>query len=263
MASSYPAATKSFTTKLPNDTIASAHMNAVQDEIVALENALRTGLEHDLKFTDATYDLGKSGATRPRDLFLSRNADIGGDVSVVGNLTVAAMAATLIFTSDATFDLGAPGAHRPRDLHLSRDLLVGDQIFERGRSVALGEWTTPTFAAGDFTTDAGTWGVAAATTFQYTLVGLTMTLNFNVTGTTTGAPTNLRLLLPASKATAARIIVPVFYTDAGGAVTAGYADLNPAVSSGTLLQIFKTTGAAFSAGAGTAVFGSVTFAVSS
>lgn len=32
----------------------------------------------DLKFTDATYDIGKTGATRPRDLFISRNATIGG-----------------------------------------------------------------------------------------------------------------------------------------------------------------------------------------
>jgi hypothetical protein len=32
----------------------------------------------DLKFTDATYDIGKSGATRPRDGFFSRNLVVGG-----------------------------------------------------------------------------------------------------------------------------------------------------------------------------------------
>jgi hypothetical protein len=32
----------------------------------------------DLKFIDATYDIGKSGATRPRDGFFSRNVTLGG-----------------------------------------------------------------------------------------------------------------------------------------------------------------------------------------
>ncbi len=36
----------------------------------------------DLKFTDATYDIGKSGATRPRDGFFSRNFVIGGTFTV-------------------------------------------------------------------------------------------------------------------------------------------------------------------------------------
>lgn len=36
----------------------------------------------DLKFTDATYDIGKSGATRPRDGFFSRNVVIGGTSSI-------------------------------------------------------------------------------------------------------------------------------------------------------------------------------------
>ena len=37
-----------------------------------------------LLFTDATYDIGASGATRPRDLYLSRNAVFGGTISVSG-----------------------------------------------------------------------------------------------------------------------------------------------------------------------------------
>lgn len=42
----------------------------------------------DLKFTDATYDIGKSGATRPRDLFLSRNVTAGGTGDFGGLVTV-------------------------------------------------------------------------------------------------------------------------------------------------------------------------------
>jgi hypothetical protein len=38
----------------------------------------------DLLFTDALYDIGKAGATRPRDLFLSRNLVAGGTGSFTG-----------------------------------------------------------------------------------------------------------------------------------------------------------------------------------
>ena len=38
-------------------------------------------LTGDLKFIDATYDIGKSGATRPRDGFFSRNLTVGGTLS--------------------------------------------------------------------------------------------------------------------------------------------------------------------------------------
>jgi hypothetical protein len=77
-AASYPSSVKSFSTKTAGQTIGSAHINDLQDEVVAIENGLLNGLAHDLKFTDATYDIGKSGATRPRDLFLSRNLTVGG-----------------------------------------------------------------------------------------------------------------------------------------------------------------------------------------
>jgi hypothetical protein len=42
----------------------------------------------DILLTDATYDIGKSGATRPRDLFVSRNAAIGGTLAVTGAVTL-------------------------------------------------------------------------------------------------------------------------------------------------------------------------------
>lgn len=40
----------------------------------------------DVLFADATYDIGKSGATRPRDGFFSRNVTMGGSATIVGNL---------------------------------------------------------------------------------------------------------------------------------------------------------------------------------
>lgn len=50
--------------------------------VIATMGAGQT-LAGDLIFTDATYDIGKSGATRPRDGFFSRNLTIGGELSTV------------------------------------------------------------------------------------------------------------------------------------------------------------------------------------
>ena len=48
---------------------------------IPLGNLVSGTLVTDLIFTDATYDIGKSGATRPRDFFLSRNAVVGGSIT--------------------------------------------------------------------------------------------------------------------------------------------------------------------------------------
>ena len=90
---SYPTSAKSFTTRSSGQTIGAAHMNDVQDEINAMETALlSSGLAHHLLFVDATYDIGASGSTRPRDLFLSRNATVGGTLAVTGVATLTAQA---------------------------------------------------------------------------------------------------------------------------------------------------------------------------
>ena len=89
-------------------------------------------LTQNLLFTDATYDIGASGATRPRDLFLSRNAVIGGTLGVTGVPTFTAQSvhnggatfAGHLIATDATYDIGASGATRFRDLFLSRNAVV-------------------------------------------------------------------------------------------------------------------------------------------
>ena len=48
---------------------------------------INSTITSNLLFTDATYDIGASGATRPRDLFLSRNAVMGGTLGVTGLIT--------------------------------------------------------------------------------------------------------------------------------------------------------------------------------
>ena len=59
------------------------------DTALALVLPLAGGtLVGDLKFTDASFDIGKSGATRPRDGFFSRNLVVGGTLAVTGATTL-------------------------------------------------------------------------------------------------------------------------------------------------------------------------------
>lgn len=55
-------------------------LNAEFNSILNNVSSLICPITFHLTFTDATYDIGASGATRPRDFFLSRNATIGGTV---------------------------------------------------------------------------------------------------------------------------------------------------------------------------------------
>ena len=58
--------------------------NAVGDTLT-----ITSTITSSLIFTDATYDIGASGATRPRDLFLSRDATIGRNLILGGGATAA------------------------------------------------------------------------------------------------------------------------------------------------------------------------------
>lgn len=63
-----------------------------------------------------------------------------------------------------------------------------------------GAWTTPTFAAGNFTQDTGTWTVASGdvTTNAYVVIGKTMIWNLSVaTSTVATNPVELRCTIPA------------------------------------------------------------------
>ena len=54
----------------------------------AVASLLPNPITQDLLFTDNTYDIGKSGASRPRDLFTSRNAVVGADLTVTEDIVV-------------------------------------------------------------------------------------------------------------------------------------------------------------------------------
>src|SRR6185436_11148478 len=85
--------------------------SGISGKTVALIGSANSG---DLLFTDAAYDIGKSGATRARDLFLSRNAVIGGNLSVGGTLGVTGAttlgAAVAVSAGQVTIPSGTVGA---------------------------------------------------------------------------------------------------------------------------------------------------------
>lgn len=71
-----------------NTNIRDAFNNTVVLTDVARTIAVAHTFAADILFTDALYDIGKSGATRPRDGFFSRNLTVGGTAAVSGAVTL-------------------------------------------------------------------------------------------------------------------------------------------------------------------------------
>ncbi len=164
---SYPGSIVSFTENTAaGQVITSAYFNDPYNEIVAVETGLLNGFQHALKWlTDNTYDIGASGANRPRNEYLAgflavgtnpaqtgavrlanntfvygRNAANGADYNVIGvdsgnvvQLGDASAAAInvnniLKWTTDNTYDIGASGVNRPRDLWIGRNATIGGTL---------------------------------------------------------------------------------------------------------------------------------------
>lgn len=107
--SAYPSSTKSFSTRIDGQTIAASWFNEIQDEIVAIENGLRLGVDHDLlPLTDGTRDLGTTSKNW-RDGWFSRDVGIEGTLNADGNTTLGgtlAVTGTTTLTGAVTLSAG-------------------------------------------------------------------------------------------------------------------------------------------------------------
>lgn len=127
-------------------------------------------------------------------------------------------------------------------------------FIESGRTLRMGAFTTQTFAAGDYTAQAGTWTVAIGdvNTNQYAQVGQILFWNLQVQTTDVSvAPTYLQTTIPAGFAGSKKVTYKVYAQD-NGTLTDAFGVIDPAVGSGTVMRIFKMVGA-WTASAGATV----------
>jgi hypothetical protein len=136
---------------------------------------------------------------------------------------------------------------------LRLDMNTG-QLFERGRTVAMGEWTAVSYASGNFTApQGGTWTVnSSALIYTYTVIGGTLLVNLSIGDATLSG-------VSASTVQYLRIALPVGFTVQGYAraiarlVIAGTAELAwlNVATSGTGIEIYRTGYGYYPAGSST------------
>lgn len=161
MPANYPNSAPSFSTKIDGEAIAASHMNDVQNEIVAIGSALLNGLAHLVQpSTDAARDLG-AVAKRWRDLFLSRNATIGGNLAVTGtstftgNVTASGDITAATFTGDGS---GLTGV-----VAVSEQGVPPGTIVAYGGAAAPADWLLCDGSAVDRTTYAALFAIIGET----------------------------------------------------------------------------------------------------
>lgn len=117
----------------------------------------------DLKFTDATYDIGKSGATRPRDGWFSRKLNVGSGISLVDNTSVAYGYAVLFDGTNSGIE-NAQGVGLGLILRGNTVTLAAASIRPLGYSyqdLTLGTTDGACFIAGKTSTGALNWSCSA------------------------------------------------------------------------------------------------------
>jgi hypothetical protein len=146
----------------------------------------------------------------------------------------------------ATDDAETTNLAVPITLNRSGDLAVGRDLFEKGRSAALGHWTSVAFASGNFTADGGaTWTISTQFVNRYTVIGKTLAWTLSVAGSVNLAATNLFIALPFGSSTSGYGLTRAAYASSVGVETGARGFV---ASGGTTLQIVRSPAATWAVG---------------
>lgn len=119
------------------------------------------------------------------------------------------------------------------------------ELFERGRAVALGNFTTRAYNAAHYTASAGTWTTVAGTTiFKYSVIANRCRFQFSVIGSSvSNAGVVLQIALPFTPTNDMNMYFPLRVIDAGGG---GLHGMGIIIAGSATLQLFTSwAGAGF------------------
>lgn len=192
----------------------------------------------------ATWSITFGDGTAPNACRRSTVRDSNGDTFTADANN------TDIHCYNSNFSVGGYGNSATRSITLGCrttgsaavvDKLGADGFKERDRTVAVGEWTTPAFSAGNFA-GYGALTVTVASgdvvTQEYTLIGKTMTYNVVLTTVSTGgtADVAIKVKVPGSFTINKLVRVPCIINDAGGGRAMGLAE---AIAGDTFVYVYK------------------------
>jgi len=263
---SYPGAPVVFPARSDGQTIYSAHINALQDEIAAIEASLVGGTlpsPQTIAGTRPMLVLDGGGAAKGRVLLPVASPIIqtvlGSNLSYDGanwNLDDTANLGQLFTMTNGLFYFQvAPAGANPRAPAISVVFLSDGSIRERGRLTAFGEWIPIAYNASDFSAaGGGTWTVDAGDFVgAYTLIGKTMIASYRLLTTTiAGVVNSVTVKLPGGFTPRGNADFGVVNLSATGITEIGILSSNTAGGGGIVIS--RQTGAAIPAGTNNTAF---------
>jgi hypothetical protein len=214
MAASYPSSAKSFTTKATDETIAASHVNDLQDEVTAVEQAMLTsGLAHNV-FPSGSRTLGTSSALWEKvygtAVIVGAETTSGARLEVDGGVLVGR-------EGDDSADVPAR--------FLTVNVTGGQVAFPATQAASADANTLDDYEEGTYTgTLTGVSG-SVTTTVRYTKIGNQITLNIDDMSGTSNATTKTLTGMPAALLPARIKRAVAFTGDNGGSAVASMAIL--------------------------------------